>query len=168
MKISIVVALAFTGLSSFALSGAPAFAQQVVKDFSWGEMRDQIVKAGAAITKEGVSGDQRYMSGKDDTGMSFGVYGFECDSAEPTQRCRGADMIASFTLKDASKGDTVLNMLDYAAVSDYRDDEGHVKISRYMIFDGGVTQENLQTNITVFLNLANQAWDKLDDAGLLK
>jgi hypothetical protein len=163
MRILTVLALGVAGLF-----GAPAFAQQVMKDYSWGEMRDQVVKAGAEVTKEGVSGDSRYLTGKDDTGLSFGVYGFECDSKEPAQRCRGADFIASFTLKDASKADTVLNMLDYAAVSDYRDEEGRVKISRYMIFDGGVTPENLQTNITVFLSLANETWDKLDDEELLK
>ena len=163
MRILTGVALGLSGLL-----GAPAFAQQVLKDYSWGEMRDQVVKAGAQVTNEGVSGEQRYLTVKDDTGMLFGIYGFECDSTEAAQRCRGADFIASFTLKDATKADSILNMLDYAAVSDYRDDEGHVKISRYMIFDGGVTPENLQTNITVFLSLANQAWDKLDEEGLLK
>ncbi len=59
-------------------------------------------------------------------------------------------------------------MLDFAAVSDYRDEEGHVKISRYVIFDGGITEVNLQTNITVFLSLANQTWTSSDDAELLK
>jgi hypothetical protein len=163
MRILIVVALGMAGLF-----GAPAFAQQVMADYSWGQMRDQVVKAGAEVTKEGVSGDSRYLTGKDDSGLSFGVYGMECDSKEASQRCRGADFIASFTLKDATKGDAVLAMLDYAAVSDYRDDEGHVKISRYVIFDGGITEVNLQTNIEVFLSLANQTWDKLDDEELLK
>lgn len=150
------------GLSRLALlGGAPAFAQApVMKDYSWTEMRAEVVTAGAEVTKEGESGKSHFLTVKDDTGLIFGIYGFECDSA--TQRCRGADFIASFTLKDPSQADAVLNTLDYAAVGDYRDDEGHVKISRYVIFDGGITQENLQTNIAVFLSLANQAWDKLD------
>jgi len=156
------------GLSALALmSSSPAFAQAVVmKDYSWTEMRAEVAKAGAEVTSEGESGSSHYLAAKDDTGLIFGIYGFECDSA--TQRCRGADMIASFTLKDASQADTVLNMLDYAAVSDYRDDQGRVKISRYVIFDGGITQANLQTNITVFLSLANQTWDKLDEEKLLQ
>jgi hypothetical protein len=162
MRILAILALA-------ALGGAalPASAQTLKKDFSWPEMRAELVEQGVEVTKEGMSGDQRFMSGKDDTGLVFAVYGAQCDNTEITQRCTGADIISSFTLKDPAKIYEVLDMIDYAALGDYKGDDGRFKVSRYIIFDGGITHENLQTNIEVFLNLSNQIWDKLDDKDLL-
>ena len=119
------------------------------------------------MTKEGVSGDQRFMAGKDDTDLVFAVYGAQCDNKEITQRCTGADFVCSFTLKDPSKISDVLDMVDYAALGDYKGGDGRLKVSRYIIFDGGITNENLQANIEVFLRLSNDIWDKLDDADLL-
>jgi hypothetical protein len=167
MKITTLLALAAMSLSA-ALASAPASAQIAMKDFSWIEMRAELKQKNVEITGDGVSGKARYVSGKAESGMVFAVYGYECDTEELSQRCRGADFISSFTLKDASKGNDVLAMIDFAAVGDYVADDGRVKISRYMIFDGGVSEENLLTNIDVFISLSNQVWDKLDDADLLK
>ena len=130
-------------------------------------MRAELVEQGAEVTKEGVSGEQRFMSAKAKSGLVFAVYGAQCDTKEITQRCTGADIISSFTLKDPSKISDILDMVDYAALGDYKGDDGRLKVSRYVIFDGGITHENLQTNIEVFLALSNQIWDKLDDADLL-
>jgi hypothetical protein len=159
--------LAVLALAALSVTAAPSFAQALVKDYSWPEMRAELVQQGVEVTKEGVSGDQRFMSGKDKSGLVFAVYGAQCDNSEITQRCTGADIIASFTLKDPSKISDVLDMVDYAALGDYKGDDGRLKVSRYIIFDHGITHENLQTNIEVFLNLSNQIWDKLDDAELL-
>jgi len=162
MRIFAVAALAALGLTA-----TPAFAQALQKDFSWAEMRTELVAAGAEVTKDGIAGDQRYLSGKDDTGLVFAVYGAQCDNPETTQRCTGADFISSFTLKDPAKISDVLDIVDYAALGDYKGDDGRLKVSRYVIFDGGITHENLQTNIEVFLRLSNDIWDTLDDKDLL-
>ncbi len=149
--------------------GAPAFAQtSLLKDFSWAEMRAELVEAGIEVTKEGLSGDQRFLAGKDDTDLVFGVYGAQCDNQETTQRCTGADFISSFTLKDPAKIHDILDTIDYAALGDYKGSDGRLKVARYVIFDGGITRENLQTNIKVFLALSNEIWDKLDDADQLQ
>ncbi|HEV7691437.1 MAG TPA: hypothetical protein VGO52_11460 [Hyphomonadaceae bacterium] len=149
--------------------GAPAHAQQALrKDFSWEEMRAELIVAGVEVTKDGVAGDQRYLSAKAKSGLVFAVYGAQCDNKEITQRCTGADIISSFTLKDPAKIHDVLDMIDFAALGDYKGDDGRFKVSRYVIFDGGITHENLQSNLEVFLALSNQIWDKLDDAELLQ
>ena len=160
--------LAVAALAALGAIAMPASAQALQKDFSWTEMRAELVKAGTEVTKEGVSGDQRFMSGKEKSGLVFAVYGAQCDNPEITQRCTGADMISSFTLKESAKISDVLDMVDYAALGDYKGDDGRLKVSRYVIFDGGITHENLQTNIEVFLRLSNAIWDKLDDAELLE
>ena len=160
--------LAALALFALALLGAPAFAQTIMKDFSWTEMRAELVKAGAEVTREDVSGDQRYLVAKDDTGLIFAAYGFQCDNKETTQRCTGADLVASFTLKDPAKINEVLDQIDYAALSDYKGDDGRFKVSRYIIFDNGITRENLQVNLEVFMRLSNNIWDDLDDKDLLQ
>jgi hypothetical protein len=160
--------LAAAGLMMLAALGAPAFGQTLMKDFSWTEMRAELVAAGAEVTRDGASDDSRYLVGKDDTGLTFSVYGMQCDTKEITQRCTGADFVASFTLKDPSTINTVLDDVDYAALGDYKGDDGNLKISRYVIFDHGIARENLQVNIEVFLRLSNDIWDDLDDRELLK
>jgi hypothetical protein len=161
----VLVVLALTTLVSV---GVPAFGQEVMKDFSWTEMRAELTGAGAEITREDIADEQRYLAAKDDTGLVFGVYGFQCDNKEATQRCTGADFIASFTLKDPATINDVLDDIDYAALADYKGDDGKFKVSRYVIFDNGITRGNLRTNIEVFMNISNEIWDKLDDADKLK
>lgn len=159
--------LAALALFALASLGGPAFGQTVMKDFGWSEMRTELATAGMEITREDVTGDQRYLVAKDDTGLIFAVYGFQCDNKETTQRCTGADMVASFTLKDPTTINAILDDVDYAALSDYKGDDGRLKISRYIIFDNGITRENLQVNIEVFARLSNKIWDDLDDKDLL-
>jgi hypothetical protein len=159
--------LAVLALTALGAMASPAFGQSVMKDYSWPDMRAALVEQGVEVTKEGISGEQRFLSGKDKTGLVFAVYGAQCDNPEITQRYTGADIISSFTLKDPSKINEILEMIDYAALGDYKGDDGRFKVSRYVIFDGGITHENLKTNLEVFLRLSNDIWDKLDDAKLL-
>jgi hypothetical protein len=168
-----MTAMKLTALFAFAalaLAGAPASAQAVMLNFSFAEMRQQLTDQGVTITKEADTEEKtHYIQGKDENGLIFAVYGMECDSETPTptMRCTGAEMIASFTLADKSKINEALDMIDYAAVSDYKGTDGNVKISRYVIFDNGITPANLKVNIEVFLDLANNVWDALDDEDLL-
>jgi len=163
MRIPTVLVLAAAGAF-----GAPAFAQSIMKDFSWPEMRAEIAVAGAEVTRDDITGDLRYLAGKDDTGLVFAVYGFQCDSKETSQRCTGADFVSSFTFKDPATVNDALAQIDYASLADYKGDDERLKIARYVIFDNGITRENLQANIEVFLRLSNKIWDDLDDDGLLK
>jgi hypothetical protein len=165
MKITALLALA-----ALALAGAPASAQAILLNFSFEEMRKELTDQGVTITKEAdTESKTHYLQGKDENGLIFAVYGMECEPEEhtPAQRCTGAEMIASFTLADKTKIDEALDLVDYAAVSDYKGTDGNLKISRYIIFDNGITPGNLKVNIEVFISLANDIWDALDDEELL-
>lgn len=159
--------LAILAIAALGASGAPAFAQSIMKDFTWADMRAVIEAAGATVTREDIADEQRYLVGKDDSGLVFAVYGFQCDNKETYQRCTGADFVSSFTLKDPGAIDGILDSVNYAALADYKGDDGRLKIARYVIFDNGITRENLQVNAEVFLRLSNDIWDKLDDEGKL-
>jgi hypothetical protein len=155
--------LAALALMALGSTGAPAFAQNLMKDFSWAEMRSELTTAGLTITDEGLSGDLRYMAVKADSGLVYGVYGFQCDTPEASQRCTGAEFVASFTLAEDDLIDDALAAVDYAALADYRGDDGKLKISRYIIFDGGISHDNLQANLEVFTRLTDKIWDMLDE-----
>lgn len=155
-------------LAAAALACAPASAQSVMLNFSFPELRQQLADLKTTVTEEGdTDAKAHFMEAKADTGLVFAVYGSECDSKEASQRCRGAELVASFTLADKSKAGEVLDMVDYAALADYKGADGNVKVSRYVIFDHGITQANFKSNIEVFLSLSNKVWDLLDDKGYL-
>jgi hypothetical protein len=157
---------AFSILSALALAGAPAFGQTVMLNFSFPEMRQQMTDLKSTVTKEAETGEKvRYLEGKAESGLVYAVYGFECDSQEPSQRCRGAEMIASFTLERKDDVDEAMDLIDYAAVADYKGSDGNLKLSRYVIFDNGITPANLKVNLEVFLNISNKVWDMLEDEG---
>lgn len=151
-----------------ALCASPAFSQTVMLNYSWPEMRQALVGAGATITAEGADGDIRYFDAKSKDDLMFTVFGFECDTKETTQRCRGAQLAASFTPKDSDSLAKALDAIDYAAVADNASARGNVRLTRYVIFDEGITPGNLKSNITVFLNISNDIWEMLGDKGWLK
>lgn len=149
---------------------APASAQTALwKNFSFAEMRSVLQHEKATVTNETVDdAGLRYLTARAEGGLIFQVYGTECDSKEPGQRCKGADFIASFTLKDGVDPLKVADEIDYSALSDYRLGANRVAISRYVILDDGISEANLWANAAVFLNLADAVWDALSDKGYLK
>jgi hypothetical protein len=167
MKLTTLSAFAALALAN-VLACAPASAQSVMLNFSFPELRQQLTDLKATVSKEADTDEKtHYLEAKADTGLIFAVYGAECDSKEASQRCRGAELIASFTLADKAKVGEVLDLVDYAALADYKGGDGNLKVSRYVIFDHGITQANFKSNIEVFLSLSNKVWDMLDEKDYL-
>jgi hypothetical protein len=161
---------ALSALAALALAGAPAFGQTVMLNFSFPEMRQQLTDLKSTVTKEGDTEEEKihYLEAKAESGLIYVVYGAECDSKEATQRCRGAELIATFT--PGAKGDVnkALDLIDYAALADYKGSNGDLKLSRYIIFDNGITPANLKVNLEVFLSISNKVWDRLEDEGFFE
>jgi hypothetical protein len=153
-------------MAVLALAGAPAFGQAVMLNYSFPEMRQQLVDVKSTVKSEGETQDKiRYLEAQAETGLNYGVYGFECDSKEATQRCRGAEMVASFDFARPDEVDEALELIDYAAVADYKGTDGKLKLSRYVIFDNGITPGNLKVNIEVFLSISSKVWDMIEEEG---
>jgi hypothetical protein len=148
-------------------AGAQAQTPALMMDYSVAEMRAVLTEVGATINREDITttGD-RYISATDASGLKFGVYAYECDSKEIAQRCRGADYVVSFSIKPGKLAEA-LKIVSYAAVADYEVEDNGLQMSRYVIFDGGISRANLVTNTEVFLDLTNEGWDALDAAKLL-
>lgn len=148
-----VLALAIASpVSAFAQSGG------LLTDWGPADMKAAIVAAGATVSKEGALGSGApYVSGVSANGMKFAIYGTVC-SGTP-QRCKGANMSASFTLDSDAAVDARVKEIDRSAVSVRNGGDKSLDVSRYMIFDNGITRANLATNIEVFVEVAEDIWN---------
>lgn len=131
-------------------------------------MRQALDNAGSTITAEGADGDVRYFDAKSKDNVMFTVFGFECDTKEPTQRCGAALLAASFTPKDDEALAKALDAIDYMFVDDRPSPRKNVRLTRYVIFGGGIAAANLRENISLFLSISQNAGKMLAEKGLLK
>jgi hypothetical protein len=156
--------VALSTLAALSLAGAPTFGQTVMLNFSFPEMREQVAAIKATPGKEGETEDKtHYLQAEAESGLNFTIYGIECDSKEATQRCRGAEIVSSFDLASEEKVTKAMELIDYAAVADIDGGDGRLRLSRYVIFDEGITPGNLRTNLKVFISIADDVWDMLDE-----
>ena len=160
------------GVLAFALAclGAPALAQdgdKLMQALDFTELRAILDELDYAVTEEGIDEDgDFYFEIESDTGLILGIYGASCDDADPKKDCMGLNAVATFTLAADADVNTVMDSISYAFMKVYR--SGHdVKIARYVIFDGGITRENVKENVRIFAEIGDKIWGKLTDAKVL-
>jgi hypothetical protein len=151
-----------------AFACSPAFGQALMQNFSWPEMRQALESVGSTIAAEGADGDIRYFDAKSKDNVMFTVFGFECDTKESTQRCKGALLAASFTPTDDDALAKALDAIDYMSVDDRPSPRKNVKLTRYIVFGGGIAAANLRENLSVFLSISQSVFKMLGEKGLLK
>lgn len=100
-------------------------------------------------------------------GFKFMLQGEACEGAGKAMRCEGLALFAYWTL-DASDAAKVAPLLvafnrDYPAAKVFMWD-GAAAIERYVVISGGVTVENLLTEIEVFLLISDAFWTEIDEA----
>ncbi len=160
------------GLFAIALAcvGAPALAQggdRVMKALEFADLRLMAAELDFAVTDDGGNADGHYyLEIKSDSGLMFGIYGMSCSKDDPQKDCLGLNAVASFTLSADADVLKVMDSIDYAFMKVYRE-EREIKVSRYVIFDGGITRENVKQNVLIFEQLADKIWAKLSDDGVL-
>lgn len=148
------------GALALALSvpGAAAAQSGTLSDWGVADMKQAMVAAGATVTKEGVlDGGAPYIGGTSADGMKFLIYGTVC-SGTPA-RCKGANMTASFTLDSDAEVDAREKKIDRSAVNVRNAGDNSLEVSRYLIFDDGITRGNLKVNIAVFIEVAEEIWN---------
>jgi hypothetical protein len=152
----------FATVSALALAlsvpGA-AFAQSgVLSDWGVPDMKAAIVAAGSTVTKEGaLDSGAPYVGATTASGMKYVIYGTVCKGTP--QRCQGANITASFTLDSDTEVDQREKKIDRSAVGVRNAGDNSLEVSRYIIFDGGITRGNLATNIEVFVEVAEEIWN---------
>lgn len=148
------------GALALALSvpGAASAQSGMLSDWGVADMKQAMTAAGATVTKEGaLEGGAPYVSGTSAAGMKFLIYGTVC-SGTPN-RCKGANMTASFTLDSDAEVDAREKKIDRSAVGVRNAGDNSLEVSRYLIFDDGISRSNLKVNIAVFIEVAEEIWN---------
>jgi len=138
--------------------GAALAQSGLLTDWGVADMKTAIVAAGATVTKDGALDDGApYVSVTTANGLKFVIYGTVCSGAP--KRCKGANMTSSFTLESDAAVDAREKEIDRSAVGVRNAGDKSLEVSRYLIFDEGLTRGNLKTNIVVFIDVAEEIWN---------
>lgn len=152
--------LATVGALTLALAIPTGASAQsgLLSDWGLSDMKTALTAAGATITKEGtLDGGAPYVGANSANGMKFVIYGTVCTGTPA--RCKGANMSASFTLDSDADVDAREKKIDRSAVGVRNAGDNSLEVSRYMIFDGGISRANLATNIEVFIEVSEDIWN---------
>lgn len=147
------------------LSGG-AQAQSMLSDWGIADMRQAVIAAGGTVTREDATADP-YIAAKTAEGLKYTISGRVCDFAPGAtsgpKRCKGAFLQSSFTLNSDAEVDAAVKKWgpQYAAVSVSNDGDNGLLVSRYLIFDYGLSRENLRMNLEVFTGIAEKIWDEI-------
>lgn len=143
---------------ALAMPGAALAQSTLLSDWAVPDMKAALTAAGATVTKDGVLADGApYVGATTANGLKFVVYGTVC-SGTP-KRCKGANLSTSFTLDSDAEVDAREKEIDRSAVNVRNGGDKSLEVSRYLIFDEGLTRGNLRTNIEVFIEIAEEIWN---------
>lgn len=149
--------LAIVGVLSAALVTPAAAQSGLLSDWGLADGKAAITAAGATVTDSGTTDGALYVSGKTSEGMKFLAYGTVC-SGSPL-RCKGMNLSAGFTQDTDAEVNRRVREIDRMAVGARNGGDNSLDVNRYVIFDNGISRANLQTNIEVFLNIADDIWN---------
>ena len=146
----------------------PAHAQDdVMKALDFDTLREVSGELKLTLTDEGVDDDgDYYFELESESGLVLYLYGGGCSEDDPAVGCLGLNMVSSFTLNDTADVHEVMDSVSYAFMKIYRSGDD-MKASRYIIFDGGITRENMKENLSVFVQIADAIWEQLADLEVL-
>jgi len=145
------------GSLALALS-TPAAAQSLLNDWAIPDVSQAITGAGATVTGSGTDENGAlYVTAKAPSGMKFLAYGTVCSGA--TKRCKGLNLSAGFTQESDAQVNKRMLEIDRMAVGVRNGGENSLDVNRYLIFDNGITRANLQTNVEVFISIAEDIWN---------
>lgn len=159
MKKMLAAAAVAIGLS-FAAGGAAQ--AQNMSDWSSPQMRSVLTELGAKITYEGYDDDGAPLfNATSDKGLKFEVSGTVCSGQRAAARCKGAMLASDFVLDNENEARSKAEQVNTFAAVGVRLMGKEFRVYRYLIFDDGVSRGNLKVNVSVFLGVAHQIWDKI-------
>jgi hypothetical protein len=140
----------------------PAAAQSnLLNDWGIDDMKQAFANLGVTVTGsetlDNLEDPALYVYGTPAEGMKISAYGVEC-SGTPL-RCRGLNLNAVFALDSNAEVERRVKEIDRLAVAVRNGGDNSLDVSRYVIFDDGITRKNLEVNISVFIGLSYDIWN---------
>ena len=154
-----IKSLAVAGALMMAAAATPAAAQStLLKDWAIDDVKQAFANIGVTVTDSGAEeSGALYVYGKSAEGMKFLAYGTVCEGTP--KRCKGLNLSAGFTLDNNAEVDRRVKEIDRMAVSVRNGGDNSLDVSRYIIFDDGITRKNLEMNISVFIGISEDIWN---------
>lgn len=151
--------LAVAGALMMAAAATPAAAQGgMLNDWAIDDVKQAFTSIGVTVTDSGTEeSGALYVYGKSAEGMKFLAYGTVCEGTP--KRCKGLNLSAGFTLDNNAEVDRRVKEIDRMAVSVRNGGDNSLDVSRYIIFDDGITRKNLEMNISVFIGISEDIWN---------
>lgn len=129
---------------------APATLQQ----WDTGAVVDVLNGLKATQVQAGDFDGRPVITAKTDQGLNVGLYAKACDTVPEGQpsSCHGLEAIISFDPGSDADRPSLVNKLnhDFALGKFMVQDDGSIRLSRYLIFDGGLTSDNLRAELASF------------------
>jgi hypothetical protein len=161
MKKLALAALAAATLTLGAAGHAAAASPTYLSDWAPEDMKSILADLDAKVTSEGKTDEgEPYIDAESSAGLKFTIYGAACDVG-PSKRCRGAELSTTYTLDSDEAVAKKVKSLDYVAVTIMDEGDKTLNVHRYLIFDYGISRENVKLNLQVFLSIAEDIWDGL-------
>lgn len=152
----VILALLFCG------AAAPALAQSAVQPTTvtrWdtGQMVNVLQSLGATEIRTGDFGGKPALTAKTRDGLSVGLYAKGCDPATPpaTPVCHGVEGVISYDATQKPDRAALVEQLnhDYALGKFMSESDGTVRVSRYFLLDGGVSEDNLRAELNGYFTV---------------
>jgi len=159
-NLTMLKTFAAVGALALALSvpGAASAQNGLLSDWAIADVSQAIVGAGSTVTGSGIdTSGALYVTGQTPGGMKFLAYGTICSGAP--KRCKGLNLSAGFTLDSNAEVNRRAAEIDRMAVGVRNGGENSLDVNRYVIFDNGISRKNLETNVSVFLSIAEDIWN---------
>ncbi|HVY90616.1 MAG TPA: YbjN domain-containing protein [Hyphomonadaceae bacterium] len=98
-----------------------------------------------------------------DSSAAFRIVGQSCEGKDKDQVCQGIQLAAQFGKNgdDEKLGDLVDRVNRTLRPAKIFWIDSGLAYERYLIMDGGVSRENLKTNIEVFVEILQAIWDQI-------
>jgi hypothetical protein len=156
----------FLAIATTLCPAALAQEADVMFDWSQGDMTSALADLGAVPTAEGGPGEYPYLA-VSRFEFPFEVRSAVCKSAASEIRCRGAEFSTVIELGDRTAATRAALNFFVSPVTLSVTDEGALLISRYVIFDSGITRGNLKSNAELFMSATRSIYRALKANGYL-
>ena len=155
------LALALTALLIGGGLATAATAQTTDSLDRWnsGAVTEALQSLGAAGVTPVSSEGRAAITARTHEGLNVGVYAKACDPGPPGVEpvCHALEAIISFDPGARADRKALADQLNHRyALGKFMDEpDGSIRVSRYIVFDGGVTQANLRAQFSSLFAIAN-------------
>ncbi|HEY2660773.1 MAG TPA: YbjN domain-containing protein [Caulobacteraceae bacterium] len=153
----VILALLLCGAAAAPALAQPAAEPTTVIRWDTGQLVNVLQSLGTTEIRTGDSGGKPALTARTRDGLSVGLYGKGCDPATPPAApvCHGIEGVISFDASQKPERATLVEHLnhDYALGKFMSEPDGTIRVSRYFLLDGGISEDNLRAELNGYFTV---------------